>query len=64
MLIPKVKAPDNMKQLRFISLCNVVYNIICEVLANKLKTLLPSLISDSESAFMRNCYISDNVLIT
>ena len=44
-LIPKeneVRTPD---LYRPIALCNVVYNIISKVIANRLKPLLPTLIS-------------------
>lgn len=44
-LIPKVKDPKDMTQNRSISLCEVVYNIISKVLANRLKPLLPMCIS-------------------
>lgn len=44
-LIPKVKIPENMTQLRPISLCNVLYKIGSKALANRLKPLLQHFIS-------------------
>lgn len=36
-LIPKCAKPNNMKDLRPISLCNMVYKMVLKLLANKSK---------------------------
>lgn len=51
-LIPKVKCPVNMTQLRPISLCNVACKILAKVLANRLSSILPTVISHNQCAFV------------
>lgn len=62
-LIPKCDNPQTMKDLRPISLCNVVYKILSKVLCNRLKRVLPGLVDKAQSAFISGRAIQDNILI-
>eukprot|EP00253_Pinus_taeda_P011928 PITA_11928 len=62
-LIPKDLNPLSFDCFRLISLCNVSYKIVTKILANRLKKLLPHLISKNQGGFVPRRQIKDNVIL-
>lgn len=52
-----------MGDFRPISSCTVIYEIVAKVLTNRLKPVLPEIISLNQSAFIPGRFISDYFLI-
>lgn len=63
-LIPKKDKANWVKDFRPISLITSVYKILAKVLANHLRKVLPSTISDSQGAFIVGRKILDQALLT
>ena len=61
-LIPKKNEAKTPNHYRPIALCNVVYTIISKVIANRLKPLLPTLISQEQIGFVEGRQIKDNII--
>ena len=62
-LIPKILEPKKVSDFRPISLCNVIYKFITKVLVNRLKKMLPFVVSNTQSAFLSGRLINDNILV-
>ncbi|XP_021750305.1 uncharacterized protein LOC110715993 [Chenopodium quinoa] len=63
-MIPKVEYPELPTQFRPIILCNTIYKCIAKCLVNRMKHLLPNLISEFQHAFVPRRYIEDNVMLS
>ena len=62
-LVPKVNNLELVYDFRPISLFNVLYKIFSKVLVNRLKKIMPQIITEHQSAFTKNRNISNNILV-
>ena len=61
--IPKVDNPQRLNDFRPISLVGSMYKIIAKLLANQLRLVISSVVSETQSTFVKNCQILDGILI-
>ncbi|GAU16239.1 hypothetical protein TSUD_298710 [Trifolium subterraneum] len=62
-LIPKVDSPQRLNDFRPISLVGSLYKVLAKVLANRLRLVIGSVISESQTAFVKDRQILDGILI-
>ncbi|KAL1192896.1 Secreted RxLR effector protein 78 [Cardamine amara subsp. amara] len=62
-LIPKISNASSVTEFRPISCSNTLYKVISKLLASRLQDLLPSVISHTQSAFIKGRLLVENVLL-
>lgn len=62
-LIPKKENPSKWEEFKPISLCNMTYKLLSKIMANRLKKLLPVIISKEQTRFVPNRSILDGIII-
>jgi hypothetical protein len=62
-LIPKVSSPTSISEFRPISLLGCLYKLIAKVLAKRFAKVMDSIISSSQSAFVKGRNLVDGVLV-
>jgi hypothetical protein len=62
-LIPKEEKVETPHKLHPISLCNFIYKLISKIIVNRLKSLLPSLISPEQLGYVEGRQILDNIIL-
>ncbi|GKC06012.1 RNA-directed DNA polymerase, eukaryota, reverse transcriptase zinc-binding domain protein [Tanacetum coccineum] len=63
-LIPKIQTPDKVTDFRPIACCNVIHKCISKLIINMMKGVLDKLVGLSQSAFVPQRHIHDNILLS
>jgi len=62
-VVPKVRDLTSLEQYRLISLMGALYKIVTKVLSCRIKNMLPMVINDSQSAFLKGKGMLDSILV-
>lgn len=62
-MIPKGNHASSVGDYRPIAGCNTIYKVVSKMLCNRLRLILPTIISENQSAFIAGRTIVQNVLI-
>eukprot|EP00253_Pinus_taeda_P006105 PITA_06105 len=63
-LVPKEATSNKPEKYRPIALCNVIYKLISKVISNRLKPLLPLLISPEQTGYVEGRQIMDDIILS
>ncbi|XP_059636142.1 uncharacterized protein LOC132278365 [Cornus florida] len=63
-LVPKCQNPSYLNDYRPISCCNTIYKCIAKLLTKKLQLVLPHIIDQTQTAFVKGRKIINSVLLT
>ncbi|XP_071920660.1 uncharacterized protein [Coffea arabica] len=62
-LIPKVPSPQDFSKYRPISLCNFFNKVLSRILADRLASILPKIVSPQQTGFVKDRNITENYLL-
>ncbi|GKV07538.1 hypothetical protein SLEP1_g19298 [Rubroshorea leprosula] len=62
-LVPKVTNPQKIEELKPIFLIGVMYKVVAKLLANRISSVLGSIIGESQMAFIRGRQMVDSIVI-
>jgi hypothetical protein len=63
-LIPKTNNEDTVEQFRPISIANFKFKVICKILADRLSSIMPAIISIQQRGFIKGRSIKDCICLS